>query len=84
MDLSRPLPTSQAEAPMDNAALAARAETELRAQGLARAICDPDMLRQLAGLLGVEDARAGERRLAQARQELAQLEVRIRLDQDLP
>jgi hypothetical protein len=69
---------------MDDARLAARAEAELQAQGLARTICDPDVLRQVAGLLGVEDARAGDRRLAQARRELAQLDVRIRLDEDLP
>jgi hypothetical protein len=68
---------------MDDARLAARAEAELRAQGLGRAVCDPDVLRQVAGLLGVEDARAGERRLAQARRELAQLDVRIRLDEEL-
>jgi hypothetical protein len=68
----------------DEPELAARVEAELRAQGLVRAIYDPDMLRQVVGLLGVEDARAAERRLAQARQELAKLEVRIRLDQDLP
>ena len=83
MGLGRPSPVSQVEAPMDDAATAARAEKELRAQGLTRAILDQDMLRQVTGLLGVEDARAGERRLAQARRELAQLEIRIRLDQDL-
>lgn len=69
---------------MDDAALAARAEMELHAQGLTRAISDPDLLRQLAGLLGAEDARARDRQLAQARRELAQLDVRIRLDQDVP
>jgi hypothetical protein len=69
---------------MNERSLAARVEAELRTQGLTRAICDPDMLRQVVGLLGMQDVRATERRLAEARQELARLEVRIRLDQDLP
>jgi hypothetical protein len=69
---------------MDDPALAARAEMELHAQGLTRAISDPGVLRQVAALLGAEDARGRERQLADARRELAQLDVRIRLDQDLP
>jgi hypothetical protein len=74
----------QDQAAMDDAALAARAEMELYAQGLTRAISDPDLLRQIAGLFGATDARARERQLAHARRELAQLDVRIRLDQDIP
>jgi hypothetical protein len=62
--------------------LAARAETELRAQGLQRMIQDPSAVRLIASLLGVADTNAREKRLAEVRRELAQMEVRIRLGED--
>jgi hypothetical protein len=61
-----------------------RVEAELREQGLTRTVGDPGVLRQVAGLLGAEDAQARQRRLAEARRELADAEVRIRLDEELP
>jgi hypothetical protein len=41
------------------------------------------VLCQVAGLLGAEDAGARERRLAEVRRELANAEVRFRLDEEL-
>jgi hypothetical protein len=38
---------------------------------------------RIASLLGVEDVNAREKRLAQVRRELARIEVRIRLDEDV-
>jgi adenylylsulfate kinase-like enzyme len=64
--------------------LAARVEEELREQGLTRTVTDPGVLRQVAGLLGAEDAGARERRLAQVQRELADVELRFRLDEGLP
>ena len=64
--------------------LAARVEAELREQGLTRTVTDPAVLRQVAGLLGAEDAGARERRLAQVQRELADIELRFRLDEGLP
>jgi hypothetical protein len=64
--------------------LADRVEVELHGQGLTRTVRDPGVLRQVAALLGAEDARARQRRLADARRELADAEVRIRLDEELP
>jgi len=69
---------------MDNAELARRVEAELHAQGLRRAVMDPKALRQIARLLGAEDPRARERRLADLQRELAGIEVRFRLlDEDV-
>jgi hypothetical protein len=62
--------------------LAARAETELRAQGLQRVIQDPSVVRLIASLLGVADTSAREKRLAEVRRELAQMNVRIQLGED--
>jgi hypothetical protein len=62
---------------------AARAEAELREQGLTRTVKDLVVLRQVAGLLGAEDAGARERRLAKAQRELAEVELRFRLDEEL-
>jgi hypothetical protein len=62
--------------------LAARAETELRAQGLQRVIQDPSVVRLIASLLGVADTSAREKRLAEVRRELAQMDVRIQLGED--
>jgi hypothetical protein len=62
--------------------LAARAETELRAQGLQRVIQDPSVVRLIASLLGVTDTSAREKRLAEVRRELAQMDVRIQLGED--
>jgi hypothetical protein len=59
--------------------LAARVEAELRAQGLSRTVVDPYVLRQVAGLLGTDDPNQRARRLAEARRELAEVEVRMSL-----
>jgi hypothetical protein len=59
--------------------LADRVEAELRAQGLHRSIEDPSIVRRIVSLLGVDDANAREKRLADVRRELARIEVRIRL-----
>jgi hypothetical protein len=64
--------------------VAARVETELHEQGLIRTVEDLVVLRQVAGLLGAEDAGARERRLAKAQRELAEVELRFRLDEELP
>jgi hypothetical protein len=63
---------------------AARVEAELREQGLTRTVTDPGVLRKVAGLLGAEDARARQRRLARMQRELADVELRFRLDEELP
>jgi hypothetical protein len=60
--------------------LANRVTEELRAQGLPLTVRDPEVLRHVAALLGGEDAKARERRLAEVERELAGMEVRIRLD----
>ena len=67
---------------MNEDSLAARAETELRAQGLQRMIQDPSVVRLIASLLGVADTTARERRLAEVRRELAQMDVRIQLGEN--
>jgi hypothetical protein len=41
------------------------------------------VLCQVAGLLGAEDTGARERRLAEVQRELANVEVRFRLDEEL-
>jgi hypothetical protein len=63
---------------------AARAEAELHEQGLTRTVGDLAVLRQVAGLLGADDAGARERRLAKVQRELAEVELRFRLDEELP
>jgi hypothetical protein len=63
--------------------LARRVEAELRQQGLTRTVRDLGVLRQVAGLLGAEDAGARERRLAELQRELANLEVSFRMDEEL-
>jgi hypothetical protein len=60
----------------------ARVEAELRAQGLQRTIQDPSVIRRIASLLGLDDANARDKRLAEVRRELARIEVRIRLGED--
>jgi hypothetical protein len=67
----------------DDSDPAARARAELREQGLTRAVRDPGVLRQVAGLLGAEDAGARKRRLAKMQRELADIELRFRLDEGL-
>jgi hypothetical protein len=64
--------------------LADRVEAELREQGFTRTVRDRGVLCQVAGLLGAEDAQARQRRLAEARRELAGAEVRFRLDEEQP
>jgi hypothetical protein len=64
--------------------LPARVEAELCEQGLTRTVTDLGVLRQVAGLLGAEDAGARERRLARMQRELADVEFRFRLDDELP
>jgi hypothetical protein len=66
-----------------DADLARRVEAELRQQGLTRTVRDLGVLRQVAGLLGAEDAGARARRLAELQRELANLEVSFRLDEEL-
>lgn len=63
--------------------LADRAEVELHQQGLTPTVRDAGVLRQVAALLGAQDDRARQRRLADARRELADAEVRFRLDEEL-
>jgi hypothetical protein len=60
----------------------ARVEAELRAQGLQRTIQDSSVIRRIASLLGLDDANARDKRLAEVRRELARIEVRIRLGED--
>jgi hypothetical protein len=62
--------------PVDNEdRLRARVEAELRDQGLPFAI-DSAGIGRIAALLGVEDGRKREKRLAAIQQQLAKLEVR--------
>lgn len=68
---------------MGDAELARRVDAELRDQGLTPTVRDLVVLRQVAGLLGGEDAGARERRLAELQRELANLEVSFRLDEEL-
>jgi hypothetical protein len=67
---------------MARGSLADRVEAELRAQGLHRSIEDPIIVRRIVSLLGVDDANAREKRLAEVRRELARIEVRIRLGEE--
>lgn len=55
--------------------LRARIEEELCEQGLSVAI-DPTGIGRIAALLGAEDGRERERRLAAIRQQIAELEIR--------
>jgi len=55
--------------------LRARVEAELRDQGLPVA-SDPTAVGRIAALLGAEDGRKRERRLAAIQRQLAKLEVR--------
>jgi hypothetical protein len=59
----------------DDEVLRLRVEAELREQGLSVAI-DPTSIGRIAALLGAEDGRKRERRLAVIRQQLVELEVR--------
>jgi hypothetical protein len=59
----------------DDDLLRFRVEAELREQGLSVAI-DPASIGRIAALLGAEDGRKRERRLAAIRQQIAELEVR--------
>ncbi len=52
-----------------------RVEAELREQGLSVAI-DPTSISRIAALLGAEDGRKREKRLAAIQQQLAEMEVR--------
>jgi hypothetical protein len=52
-----------------------RVEAELREQGLSVAI-DPTSIGRIAALLGAEDGRKRERRLAVIQQQLVKMEVR--------
>jgi hypothetical protein len=52
-----------------------RVEAELREQGLSVAI-DPTSISRIAALLGAEDGRKREKRLAVIRQRLTEMEVR--------
>jgi hypothetical protein len=59
----------------DDEPLRLRVEAELGEQGLSVAI-DPTSIGRIAALLGAEDGRKRERRLAAIRQQVAELEVR--------
>ena len=59
----------------DEDRLRARVEAELRNQGLPVPI-DPEAIDRIAALLGGEDGRKRERRLAAIQQQLAELEFR--------
>jgi hypothetical protein len=67
----------------DDSDPAARVNAERHAQGLGPVVIDPQVLRQVAGLLGGEDASARERRLAEVQRELTEFEVRFRLGEEL-
>jgi len=58
----------------DDELLGARVEAELRDQGLSVAI-DRTSVSRIAAMLGAEDERKREKRLAVIRQQLAELEV---------
>jgi len=60
-----------------DAELAMRIEAELAAQGLTAVIADASALRCAAGLLGAEDPNLREKRLADARRRLADVEIRM-------
>jgi hypothetical protein len=59
----------------DKDRLRARVEAELRDQGLPIPV-DPEAMNRIAALLGAEDERRRERRLAAIQQQLAELELR--------
>jgi hypothetical protein len=59
----------------DDELLRLRVEAELREQGLSVAI-DPTSIGRIAALLGAEDGRKRERRLAVIRRQLADMEIR--------
>jgi hypothetical protein len=59
----------------DDELLRLRVEAELREQGLSVAI-DPTSINRIAALLGAEDGRKREKRLAAIQQQLAEMEVR--------
>jgi hypothetical protein len=59
----------------DDELLRLRVEAELREQGLQVAI-DPTSIGRIAALLGAEDGRKREKRLAAIQQQLAEMEVR--------
>jgi hypothetical protein len=61
--------------------LAARVEAELIAQGLSRAMTDPTVVRRVCALPGGEDPNRRARRLEEARRELANVEIRTRIDE---
>ena len=63
--------------------VAERVTAELHAQGLSLAIQDQDAIRQVVALLGDEDARRREQRLAEIQRELAGMELRVQLDEEL-
>jgi hypothetical protein len=65
----------QRKAADEDELLRARVEEELREQGLSVAI-SPTGISRIAALLGAEDGRKRERRLAAIRQQIAELEVR--------
>ena len=64
--------------------LRARAEAELRDQGLSVAITDPTVVARIAALLGAEDAHEREKRLATLERRLAEMEIRWRPGVDDP
>lgn len=64
--------------------LRARAEAELRDQGLSVAITDPTVVARIAALLGAEDAHEREKRLAALERRLAEMEIRWRPGVDDP
>lgn len=59
----------------DKDRLRARVEAELRDQGLPIPV-DPEAMNRIAALLGAEDERRRERRLAAIQRQLAELELR--------
>jgi hypothetical protein len=59
----------------DDESLRARVEAELRDQGLPVGI-EPASISRIAALLGAEDGRKREKRLAAIQEQLAELEVR--------
>src|SRR6266511_2838269 len=73
--LGWPLRSGAGQDMEDDELLRLRVEAELHEQGLSIAI-DPTSIRRIAALVGAEDGRKRERRLAVIRRQLAEMEVR--------
>jgi hypothetical protein len=76
-------PGRQSRWPLDDDhRLRARVDTELGDQGFSVAITDTAVIGRITALLGAEDVRKRERRLAAIKRGLAEIEVRWKLGDD--